>query len=326
MSRELQDILDSGEITGLTLDPVTSPTHTEGNVFYSSVEKALSYQTDVSGVELTVGQEFYRRVYNDSGAQIDNGTVVRSNGVYAASNLPTIEAALADTLEHSMIIGVATHDIADGSAGFVTTHGLVRDIDLTAFTEGNFVFLSDSVAGDLTESFLDLPTLVGIVIDNSATGILLVRVHSNISVPHAVGFLSGNATVYTLSATYQTLTSWTSAESAINNAVASTGLITVPYTGLYRFNITVDASFTAVPGSNEIYFQFYNATDATQMGLATYRTVTGQTYIQDTFSLPISVSALAKDYSLRVGANTTFNNFTLNTITFDIETIRMDFF
>lgn len=324
MSRELQEILDSGELTGYTLDPQTSPTHVEGNVWYDSDEKALSYQTDVSGVELTVGQEFYVRVYNNTGATITNGSVVRLNGVYGALNLPQIVLAIADTLANAITIGVATHDIADASVGFITTSGLVRDIDLTSYTEGEPVFLSDTVAGELTETPPDITTLVGRVIDNSATGILLVKAHSDIAIPHGIGMLSGKAAALTLTTSYQTIASWTNAESYIIQADDTTGFINLLYAGIYRFNLTFDVTYTSVPGSNEIHFQLYNETDAVAIVTATHDIVTSQIHVHDTFSVPIAVTALDKDYSLRVNASTTITNFAFNTLTFDITAIKMD--
>jgi len=78
---------------------------------------------------LQIGQENYIRVRNTSGATINNGDVVK---VYdATGHTPEIELAAADDDCPCAVIGLATHTIANNGYGYVTTFGIVRDLNTT---------------------------------------------------------------------------------------------------------------------------------------------------------------------------------------------------
>ena len=48
----------------VTFEPIAHPTHAEGQVYYDSTHKTLSYQGDIDGVEHEIGIEEHVRVYN----------------------------------------------------------------------------------------------------------------------------------------------------------------------------------------------------------------------------------------------------------------------
>lgn len=125
-----------------------SVSYEDGTLFYNDVCKCLTFYNSNSDVALNIGQENWIEVKNTSGGTITNGKVVYINN--ASSNLPTIALAKADTYDTSRIIGVATQDIADGGTGFVTTFGIVRDLNTSALSAGNILYLSSSSEGDYT--------------------------------------------------------------------------------------------------------------------------------------------------------------------------------
>lgn len=133
--------------------------HSEGLVYWDDEAHTFSVMTDVEDVILQVGQEQHVRVYNNSGAQIDNGDVVYVTGA-AGGGLPTIALARADSITTAVVLGVATADIANGAIGIVTTFGIVRDIDTSAFAAGATVYLSATIAGALDDTIPDSPNLV----------------------------------------------------------------------------------------------------------------------------------------------------------------------
>src|SRR5690606_18205244 len=141
---------DGTGINASFYNPVAAPAHTEGWVFYDSTEKALSYYNDESDVTINMGQELVIRVRNESGGVISNGEVVYSNGVAGAENRPSIALARSDVSATSKVIGIATHDIADSSYGYVTQFGLVRGLNTATFSAGDSVWLSETTAGGLT--------------------------------------------------------------------------------------------------------------------------------------------------------------------------------
>lgn len=178
------------ESVGFNITIGTPATHTEGTIYWDNVAKTISIQSDVEDVVLQVGQESWVEVYNNSGLQIDNGQVVYVTG--ASGAMATVSLAIANTLTTAHAIGVATHDIENGAAGYVTTFGLVRDVDTSAFPVGSEVFLSSSSAGGLTLTEPLAPNFsvrVGwILVSNVDTGVMLVNLLSEASPAQTITF------------------------------------------------------------------------------------------------------------------------------------------
>ena len=126
-----------------------SVTHKEGRLFYDTDDKSMAYMNDRNGPVLQIGRELWVRVRNTTGATIPNGSAVYINGAHA-SGFPTVALARADSASTADVIGLVTEDILNNGEGLVTTVGVVRDIDTSAFSVGNKVYLSPSVAGALT--------------------------------------------------------------------------------------------------------------------------------------------------------------------------------
>ena len=124
-----------GTITGktITLDG-TVPTYSEGLMFYDSANGTFGLYGDESDITLQIGQEEWLRVYNNTGSTIPNGAPVYIAG--QQNGLPSVALADAtgDTTVHA--IGLATHSIETASTGYVTTRGVVNDVDTTLFSAG----------------------------------------------------------------------------------------------------------------------------------------------------------------------------------------------
>ena len=88
-------------------------------------------------------------VRNATGATLTKGTVVYING--AIGQHPTVTKAIATSDSTSaQTLGVMKADLANNSNGFVTIIGLVIDVDTSAFTDGQQLYLSPTTAGALT--------------------------------------------------------------------------------------------------------------------------------------------------------------------------------
>jgi hypothetical protein len=170
----------SGSIDGtpnhITFDatPTAVPT-TEGTVSWNADDHTLNIQTDLAGVVQQVGQEQHIRVRNTSGSTIQNGSVVYLSG--ASGQRPLVQLADADSDSQVLsTIGVATDDIAHNAFGYVTTMGLVRNVNTNGMTEGNAIYLS-TTAGTFTQS---VPTgnkvRIGWCIIAGVNGTILVHV------------------------------------------------------------------------------------------------------------------------------------------------------
>jgi hypothetical protein len=164
----------------------TVPSPTGGTLYFDSNENALSYKpiTNQNDVTVNLGQESLIRIYNDLSTTILNGQVLHITG--ATSGVPTVALANASNLgavfteSLAQSSGVATHNIPSGEYGFMTNFGIVRDLNTTAFTVGQEVFLSDTIDGGLTNdpnniAFTSRISTVGYCLEsNATTGKILV--------------------------------------------------------------------------------------------------------------------------------------------------------
>jgi hypothetical protein len=145
---------------------------------WNDVDKTLDLGMEY-GVVQQIGEETYARVQNNTGVTIPNGTVVGFAG--ATTNALLVSPYLADGSSPSLyIIGVMTHDLPDsGDRGYCTTWGFVRDIDTSAFSAGDVLYASPSVAGGLTKVKPTAPNNVipvaACVTSDATTGVIFVR-------------------------------------------------------------------------------------------------------------------------------------------------------
>jgi len=266
LQNSIVTVSDTGVVTGVieeNFTPITPPTYLEGKVFYDTDAKTLAYYNDNSQMTVNIGQEQIVRVRNQTGATIDNGTVVYVNG--ATGNTPTIAKAIATSFTTSDIIGVTTTTIANNGFGYVTISGLVNGLDTSAFAEGDAVFLSATTAGTYTVTEPTRPNYsiqVGVILRaNPSVGTLLVSVQIvSTETTHIIGtvavdqggtgqttytdgqLLIGNSTGNTL--TKSTLTAGT-AISVTNGA----GAITIANTGVTQATAGTGISVSASTGN-----------------------------------------------------------------------------
>lgn len=111
----------------------------------------LEFGLKGGNVNLKVGQQLVVRVYNDTGAQINKGQIVRIEG--AQGNRMAVLLAQADGDPNSVsTIGMACENIAIGGEGFVTAMGLVEKLNTTGLTAGQPIYLSAVTAGAYTQT------------------------------------------------------------------------------------------------------------------------------------------------------------------------------
>lgn len=122
--------------------------HSEGLVYWNNVAGTLDVMTDVADVVFQVGEETQVKVFNDTAAIIENGKPVYITGVNGGG-FPTVALAQGNTFVTSLVVGLATADIAINEIGRVTAFGRVRDFDTSGLSTG-VVFLSSTVDGELT--------------------------------------------------------------------------------------------------------------------------------------------------------------------------------
>ena len=155
------------------------PAYQEGRIFYDKAFGALAFYNDEADITLQIGQEDYIRVYNDTGSTVSNGTPVYLTGESGAT--PTIAVARADgTYSESQAVGVATHDIENSSVGYVTTRGLIADVDTSHLTVGQPVHVAIGASGgtqSLSPTYPNYPTEVGICLISGTSGCIYVSIY-----------------------------------------------------------------------------------------------------------------------------------------------------
>jgi len=159
---------------------------------WSSTDETLKLgigETDLQTV-VQIGQEsLYPKVTNQTASIIRKGTpvMVDSVAVIQGDNI-RIRPAIGSTLQNvATVMGIAAHDIAASSTGYVTWFGYVTEVDEAniaqtgiTFAAGNILYLSATEAGKLTNVLPAAPNIkdpIAIVVrrPNSNNLTLLVR-------------------------------------------------------------------------------------------------------------------------------------------------------
>jgi hypothetical protein len=249
---------DNGNVANLnsvTFDttPTTPPT-TTGSMYWDAGNKTPSLILD-NDVELQVGQENVVLVYNNSASIITNGSVVAVNG--AQGQRPAVVLADADTEPLSAgTLGIATEDIAVGAEGFVTTFGMIRGLNTSAFTAGNPIYLS-TTAGQFTATRPSAPAhtvFLGWVIKvNASSGEVFVNISNGWELDELHNVLITSPTGGNLLAYDQTNGYWKNINLTDGTAISITetigGAITIANTGVTQATAGTGISVSAGTGN-----------------------------------------------------------------------------
>ena len=128
---------------------IATPAYTEGRLSWNDEDNTLNVATGLNGTSVQVGQESVRKIYNNTGAVLENGKVVHYLPM-TTNGHPHAEYAIADSYETLQgSLSVVTGDIPPGAYGFSTFFGKVRGVDTSGIPVG-VVYLSDTVPGELT--------------------------------------------------------------------------------------------------------------------------------------------------------------------------------
>lgn len=195
------------------------------------------------GVIQQIGMETYARVENTTGVTIPNGTVVGFSGV-GANNTLSVTPYLADGSTPTLyILGVMTHDLPDsGEVGYCTVWGHVREVDTSAFSIGDVLYASPTVAGAFTATKPTAPDNVvpvaAVLKVGTTDGEIFVRPTIEQQKYYGVFTKTTDQTPAVINTEYLL----TFDNTQISNGVTiggTTSQIIVPESGLYQFDATV---------------------------------------------------------------------------------------
>jgi hypothetical protein len=229
----------------LTTDYIdlTASTHVNRirRLAWNSTDQAPEVGMDYDVIQ-QIGLEWYARVGNTTGSTIPNGSVVGFAG--ATSNALLVAPYLADGSSNSLyILGVMTHDLPDsGQKGYATVWGFVRDLDTSAFTAGDILYASPTVAGAFTNVKPTAPNnvipIAACIVADATTGVIFVRPTIEQQKYYGIFTKTTDQTPAVINTEYLL----TFDNTQISNGVsigAPASRIVVPESGLYNFDATV---------------------------------------------------------------------------------------
>lgn len=235
------------------IDLLTAPSVPQaGRMAWDAQDKTASIGMDY-GVVLQVGQETYARVKNATGATISNGSVVGFAG--AASDSLLVSKYLADGSASSLyILGVMTHDLPDsGEKGYCTVWGFVRGLNTSAFSVGDILYASTSVAGGMTNVKPTAPNnvipLAACIVSDATNGVIFVRPTIQQMQYYGVFTKTTDQTPAAINTEYRV----TFDNTQISNGVtigSPTSRIVVPQSGMYRIDATVQITSSSSSAKN----------------------------------------------------------------------------
>jgi hypothetical protein len=259
----------NGDVVGganpyLDFTPTTTQPYAEGRVFYDQGSHSLAYQNEVSNVTVNLGREVLVRVYNNTGVTILNGKVAYTSGSFGDS--PKAALAIASSaIQADAVLGIATHDIPNATHGYLTTLGLVNELNTLVDSEGNVpglpglpVYLSATVPGGFTFVPPLQPNfqvrLGQVANDNVTTGSIYTRVtrlpwypslevvdtRSGIVLPTTPTVFAMNTSVYNNGFTYN----------------STTGEFLFLESGTFTFNLMINATASASNKQVNYYAEF----------------------------------------------------------------------
>lgn len=140
------NIITSGSLTFAQGVPSTG-----GIMSWNNDDGTVDLKLKGGNVTLQIGQENIILAFNDENTQINNGQVVAISGAQG-QRLSVIRSVASGDYLASHAIGIATENIISKELGYVTTYGVVRDINtyIDGNSEGKEIFVSPTTAGGWT--------------------------------------------------------------------------------------------------------------------------------------------------------------------------------
>jgi len=228
-----------------------------GRLRWNDVDGTLDLSLKNGNVTLQIGQEIVINSYNNETASLLESEYKAVYVSGSVSNFPAVNlASNLDRHSSENTIGIVTETIAPGELGYITTQGMVRDIDMSAYNPGDTLYLGANDGILLNEPPLPpaLTVIMGYCINNDATtGSMYVNVRSGFEYPqYAVAYNLSNHTASAADTATIIDFDTPSLESGITIVDGSKFTISTP--GLYEFTVLSQINRAASSGTATLSF------------------------------------------------------------------------
>jgi hypothetical protein len=177
---------DSGNVSGVNsiTDPDTigfntayATPLTAGQLGWDNTFNSLAYGMSGGNIIQHIGEDTY--IYIKATAAITKGQVIMFTGSVGASGIITGAPATGVT-NGQYIVGVAAESIANNGFGYVQTFGELRNVNTSAFADGDILYYNSAVTGGFTTTFptSGLIVTVAAVVNGGSVGggVIQIRV------------------------------------------------------------------------------------------------------------------------------------------------------
>lgn len=167
--------IDHIDFTGQT----PTPDWQSGRVYYNGAGSYFA-GTEITDLNVNLGQQLVLRCINKSGQTISSGSVVHIVSSSNMSDTPSITtASYSAEISSAQTLGVVMRNIQNTAEGYVILNGILTKIDTSAYTVGQMLYLSET--GSITAIAPTAPkhnVRIGQVIRASQNGTIFVRVQN----------------------------------------------------------------------------------------------------------------------------------------------------
>lgn len=246
----------SGSVSTHLVQFDTNPTviPQPGTMWWNNEKGTANLRLKGNNVTLQIGQELVTQVYNDSGVNwtMEDYPVVYISG--SSNGDPNGYLAQSNDIATCIdVLGIVTETIISGSTGYVTTYGLVNEIDTRGFTAGDTLFLSPTTPGGLTNIRPGAPNLeviMGTVLVSDLTGSIYVNVRAGFEYPQYLEAF--NSSSISGSANTEIIIPFTTTMFNNGVSVVDNTKVTVSRSGVYSACITSQIDKRGAAPNDEI--------------------------------------------------------------------------
>lgn len=157
-----------------------TPSSSEALLFYDPTNDTMAFfkSCNSGNLKFLMDRDMVFTARNNSGGALSKGDVVYPTGSTGVNI--TVSPAQANTLTTSLAVGVAFEDIPNSQNGCILGNGRLEDLDTSAFSEGDILWLSSAIAGGFQDTIPPSPNhavaVAIVIVDNPVNGVLGISI------------------------------------------------------------------------------------------------------------------------------------------------------